>query len=128
MDLAAPFVGAFAAGSASLIRVQIPMIEAGQVPADAYLLDVREPDEWVAGHAPGAVHLPLMDIPARLEEVPRDGTVVVVCRMGGRSAQAVAYLMQNGYDNVVNLDGGMRDWAAAGKPMVSEDGQPARVA
>jgi rhodanese-related sulfurtransferase len=107
--------------------VQIPMIEAGQVPADAYLLDVREPDEWIAGHAPGAVHLPLMDIPARLEEVPRDGTVVVVCRMGGRSAQAVAYLMQNGYDNVVNLDGGMRDWAAAGKPMVSEDGKPARV-
>lgn len=103
------------------------MIQAGQVPADVYLLDVREPDEWAAGHAPGAVHLPLMDIPARLEEVPRDGDVVVVCRMGGRSAQAVAYLMQNGYDNVVNLDGGMRDWEAAGRPMVSEDGQPARV-
>jgi rhodanese-related sulfurtransferase len=127
VDLAAAFIEALTAGSASLIRVQIPMIEAGQVPADAYLLDVREPDEWIAGHAPGAVHLPLMDIPARLEEVPRDGTVVVVCRMGGRSAQAVAYLMQNGYDNVVNLDGGMRDWAAAGKPMVSEDGRPARV-
>jgi rhodanese-related sulfurtransferase len=103
------------------------MIDASGVPAGAYLLDVREPDEWIAGHAPDAVHLPLMDIPARLEEVPRDGDVVVVCRMGGRSAQAVAYLMQNGYDNVVNLDGGMRDWAAAGKPMVSEDGQPARV-
>lgn len=107
--------------------MQIPTILADQVPAEAYLLDVREPDEWVAGHAPGATHLPLMDIPARLEEVPRDGDVVVVCRMGGRSAQAVAYLLQNGYDNVVNLDGGMRDWAAAGKPMVSEDGQPARV-
>lgn len=107
--------------------MQIPTILADQVPADAYLLDVREPDEWVAGHAPDAVHVPLMDIPARLEDVPRDGEVVVVCRMGGRSAQAVAYLMQNGYDNVVNLDGGMRDWAAAGKPMVSEDGQPARV-
>ena len=107
--------------------MQIPTILADQVPAEAYLLDVREPDEWAAGHAPGATHLPLMDIPARLEEVPRDGDVVVVCRMGGRSAQAVAYLMQNGYDNVVNLDGGMRDWAAAGKPMVSEDGQPARV-
>jgi rhodanese-related sulfurtransferase len=107
--------------------VQIPTIQADQVPADAYMLDVREPDEWVAGHAPSAVHLPLMDIPARLEEVPREGEVVVVCRMGGRSAQAVMYLMQNGYDNVVNLDGGMRDWAAAGKPMVSEDGRPARV-
>lgn len=103
------------------------MIQAAHVPADAYLLDVREPDEWLAGHAPGAVHLPLMDIPARLEDIPRDGDVVVVCRMGGRSAQAVAYLMQNGYDNVANLDGGMRDWAAVGKPMVSEDGRPARV-
>ena len=103
------------------------MIQAAHVPADAYLLDVREPDEWLAGHAPGAVHLPLMDIPARLEDIPRDGDVVVVYRMGGRSAQAVAYLMQNGYDNVANLDGGMRDWAAVGKPMVSEDGRPARV-
>jgi rhodanese-related sulfurtransferase len=103
------------------------MIQAADVPADVYLLDVRDPDEWVAGHAPEAVHVPMMDVPARLEEIPREGEVVVVCRMGGRSAQVVAYLMQNGYDNVVNLDGGMRDWAAAGKPMVSEDGQPARV-
>jgi rhodanese-related sulfurtransferase len=69
----------------------------------------------------------MMDVPARLDEVPRDGEVVVVCRMGGRSGQVVAYLMQHGYDNVVNLDGGMTDWAAAGRPLVSEDGQPARV-
>ena len=103
------------------------MIQAADVPAEAYLLDVREPDEWAAGHAPSAVHLPLMDIPARLEEIPREGEVVVVCRMGGRSARAVAYLMQNGYENVTNLDGGMQDWAAAGKPLVSEDGQAARV-
>jgi rhodanese-related sulfurtransferase len=103
------------------------MIQAADVAADAFLLDVREPDEWAAGHAPSAVHLPLMDIPARLEEIPRDGEVVVACRMGGRSARAVAYLMQNGYENVVNLDGGMQDWAAVGKPLVSEDGQPARV-
>jgi rhodanese-related sulfurtransferase len=94
---------------------------------DAYLLDVREDDEWAAGHAPGAHHVPMMDIPARLAEVPQDGGVVVVCRMGGRSAQVVAYLRGNGWDNVVNLDGGMEDWAAAGRMLVSEDGQPARV-
>lgn len=103
------------------------MIDAGQLPAGAYLLDVREPDEWSAGHAPDAVHLPMMEVPVRLEEIPRDGDVVVVCRSGGRSGQVVAYLQQQGYDNVVNLDGGMLDWAAGGRPMVSEDGQPARV-
>ncbi|MEV0267232.1 rhodanese-like domain-containing protein [Hamadaea sp. NPDC050747] len=107
--------------------MRIPVIDAGQLPAGAYLLDVREPDEWTAGHAPGAVHLPMMEVPARLEEIPRDGDVVVVCRSGGRSGQVVAYLQQQGYDNVVNLDGGMLDWAAGGRPMVSEDGQPARV-
>lgn len=103
------------------------MIDAAQVPAEAYLLDVREPDEWAAGHAPDAVHLPMMDIPARMEEVPRDGDVVVVCRSGGRSGQVVAYLRHHGFENVVNLDGGMLDWAAAGKPLVSEDGQSPRV-
>jgi rhodanese-related sulfurtransferase len=94
---------------------------------DAYLLDVREDDEWVAGHAPGAHHLPMMEVPARLADVPQDGDVVVVCRMGGRSGQVVAYLRQNGWDNVRNLEGGMEDWAAAGKDLVSEDGQPPRV-
>lgn len=93
----------------------------------AYLLDVREEDEWVAGHAPGAHHLPMMEIPARLSEVPQDGQVVVVCRVGVRSAQVVAYLRGHGWDNVVNLDGGLQDWAAAGRRLVSEDGQPARV-
>jgi rhodanese-related sulfurtransferase len=98
-----------------------------EVDDDAYLLDIREDDEWVAGHAPGAHHLPMMEVPARLADVPQEGDVVVVCRMGGRSGQVVAYLRQNGWDNVRNLDGGMEDWAAAGKELVSEDGQPPRV-
>jgi rhodanese-related sulfurtransferase len=97
------------------------------VSEDAYLLDVREHDEWAAGHAPGAHHVPMMEIPARLAEVPMDGDVVVVCRSGGRSGQVVAYLQRNGWDNVSNLAGGMEDWAAAGRPLVSEDGRPARV-
>ena len=93
----------------------------------AYLLDVREPDEWTAGHAPGAVHLPMMEVPARMAEVPTEGDVVVICRAGGRSGQVVSYLRNHGWDNVRNLDGGMQSWAAAGKDMTSEDGQPARV-
>lgn len=99
----------------------------GDVSDGAYLVDVREPDEWEAGHAPGAHHLPMMEVPGRLADIPRDGDVVVVCRSGGRSGQVVAYLTANGWDNVRNLAGGMRLWASAGRALVSEDGQPARV-
>jgi rhodanese-related sulfurtransferase len=98
-----------------------------QVDDDAYLLDVREPDEWAAGHAPGAHHLPMMEIPARMAEIPADGDVVVVCRSGGRSGQVVSYLLGQGWDNVRSLDGGMQSWAAASRDLVSENGQPARV-
>ena len=99
----------------------------GEVTDDAYLLDVREPDEWEAGHATGAHHLPMMEVPAKLAEIPTDREVVVVCRSGGRSGQVVSYLMGNGWDNVRNLDGGMQVWAATGRDVVSENGQPARV-
>jgi rhodanese-related sulfurtransferase len=106
---------------------QVPSVTAAQVDDGAYLLDVREPDEWTAGHAPGAHHLPMMEVPARLAEVPTDAEVVVVCRSGGRSGQVTSYLLGNGWDNVRNLDGGMKSWAAAGRETVSENGQPARV-
>jgi rhodanese-related sulfurtransferase len=106
---------------------QIPSVTPTDVPAEAYLLDVREPDEWEAGHAPGAHHVPMMEVPARMAEVPTDVDVVVVCRSGGRSGQVVSYLRNNGWDNVRNLDGGMRSWAGAGRDMISENGQPAQV-
>jgi rhodanese-related sulfurtransferase len=69
----------------------------------------------------------MMEIPARMAEIPDDSDVVVVCRSGGRSGQVVSYLTGNGWDNVRNLDGGMQSWAAAGRDVVSENGQPARV-
>jgi rhodanese-related sulfurtransferase len=106
---------------------QVPQVTASQVETDAFLLDVREPDEWTAGHAPGAHHIPMMEVPARIAEIPVDTDVVVVCRSGGRSGQVVSYLLGNGWDNVRNLDGGMHSWAAAGRDVVSENGQPARV-
>ncbi|ROO52628.1 rhodanese-related sulfurtransferase [Micromonospora sp. Llam0] len=105
----------------------IPTVDVPDVSADAYLLDVREPEEWAAGHAPGAHHLPMMEIPHRMADVPQEGDVVVVCRSGGRSGQVVAYLNQHGWDNVRNLTGGMQDWAAHSRPMVSESGEPPRV-
>jgi rhodanese-related sulfurtransferase len=95
------------------------------LPAGLHVLDVREDDEWRAGHVEGATHIPLRDVPARLSELP-EGQTLVVCKVGGRSAQAVAYLVRLGHD-VVNLDGGMLDWAAAGRPMVSETGAPPQV-
>lgn len=108
--------------------MQIPIIAPDEVGADAYLLDVREADEWEAGHAPSAIHLPMMEIPLRMAEVPRDRDVVVVCRVGGRSGQVVAYLRQQGWENVSNLDGGMVRWAAAGRPVVADDGREPQVA
>jgi rhodanese-related sulfurtransferase len=102
-------------------------IEAGAVPADAYLLDVREQDEWIAGHAPDAVHIPMTQLQERVAEVPDDQKVYVVCRVGGRSMQVAAWLGQLGHD-VVNVGGGMQSWEAASRPMVSETGQPPYVA
>ena len=95
------------------------------LPADLPVLDVREQDEWAAGHVDGALHIPLAELPARVSEVPA-GQVLVTCKVGGRSAQAVSYLHQLGHD-VVNLDGGMMAWQAAGRPMVSENGLPPQV-
>ena len=105
----------------------MPSVAASQVEPDVYLLDVREPEEWTAGHAPDAHHMPMMEVPVRMAEVPTDTEVVVVCRSGGRSGQVTSWLMGNGWDNVRNLDGGMHSWAAAGREIVSENGQPARV-
>lgn len=106
----------------------IPTVSVDDVAADAFFLDVREDDEWAAGHVPEALHVPMMEIPSRLEEIPDDRDVVVVCRVGGRSAQVVAFLQQHDRERTINLAGGMSDWAAAGRPMVSEDGGAPRVA
>ncbi|MFJ6075779.1 rhodanese-like domain-containing protein [Streptomyces sp. NPDC093065] len=95
-----------------------------------FLLDVREDDEWQAGHAAGALHIPLSEFVARYGELaeaaPQDGRVHVLCRVGGRSAQATMYLVQRGVD-AVNVDGGMQEWAAAGRPVVDDKGEPGHV-
>jgi rhodanese-related sulfurtransferase len=105
----------------------IPTVTPEDLPDDALVIDVREHDEWVAGHAPGAVHIPLGDIPARLDQLPiTDESLPIVCRSGGRSYRAVQWLVQQGFD-VVNVDGGMRGWHAAGKAMTSDDGREPHV-
>jgi rhodanese-related sulfurtransferase len=102
---------------------QVPEISVPDLPDAARLLDVREDDEWAAGHASGAAHVPLAEVPTRLPDLPDADPVYVVCRSGKRSAQAVAWLNQQGRTSV-NVAGGMQAWAAAGRPMVAETGQP----
>ncbi|MGW5050805.1 rhodanese-like domain-containing protein [Actinokineospora sp. NPDC004072] len=105
--------------------MNVPTASVAQIPAEATLLDVREPDEWAAGHAPGAVHIPMGELAGRLDELP-DAPLHVICRSGGRSARVTAYLNANGWD-AVNVEGGMQSWAAAGKPMAAETGAPPEV-
>ena len=94
-----------------------------QVQATAYLLDVREPDEWAAGHAPTARLLPMSELIERIDELPDDDPLYVVCRSGGRSARVVAYLANQGYP-AVNVDGGMQAWSAQGREVVADAGTP----
>ena len=102
-------------------------VQPSEVTEGAYVLDVREDDEWAAGHIPGATHIPMSGLLARVAEVPRDGDVVVVCKVGARSAQVSAYLRQQGWDNVRNLDGGVVAWVGAGKAFVTDTGAPPAV-
>jgi rhodanese-related sulfurtransferase len=98
----------------------VPVSEvADELPEGFLLLDVRENDEWTAGHAPAAVHIPMSEISGRLGELPQDDNLFVICRSGGRSARVTAYLNANGWD-AVNVDGGMRTWADTGRPLVGE--------
>jgi len=94
----------------------------------AVLLDVREPFEWQAGHAPKARHIPLGQLAQRVRELPADRPVVVVCRSGNRSARAAAALVRDHGRTASNLRGGMRAWAAAGLPVVGRGGRPGSVA
>ena len=94
--------------------------------AGAALLDVREVDEWQAGHAPDAQFIPLGEIESRTNELSTDRRIVAVCRAGGRSERATRFLRAQGFD-VVNLTGGMRAWAAAGLDVVTDDGRAGSV-
>lgn len=92
----------------------------------AKVLDVREDYEWEAGHIDGAVHIPLGQLPERLEELDPDEDLFVICRTGGRSFRAAAWLVGNGY-SAVNVAGGMDAWMEAGRAMVSDTGQQPTV-
>ena len=102
-----------------------PVVDPRQI-GDDLLVDVREDDEWAAGHAPEAVHLPLSALVARVDELPADRPLAVVCRVGSRSAQAAGWLLAQGRP-ARNVDGGMLRWQALGLPLVADGAAPARV-
>jgi rhodanese-related sulfurtransferase len=101
--------------------------EAAQIPADdaivlvddaGWLLDVREPDEWNRGHSPSAHLIPMGSIMDRIDEIPSDRQIVVVCHSGYRSWQVTKALVEVGYD-AVNVAGGMEAWQSAGGVVVA---------
>lgn len=121
-------------GSPGRMSVQEAAVRTGHGNAagsggDAVLLDVREPHEWQAGHAPRAVHLPLSalaagaGLPAHAQARP----LVVICRSGNRSRQAAELLATRGAE-AVDVIGGMRDWAGAGLPVVDPRGGNGTIA
>lgn len=109
----------------------LPTVDAAEalrlVGDGAVLLDVREPAEWVAGHAPTAVHVPLGDLPSGGFAPAPGQRVLVVCRSGNRSKSATAHLIALGVD-AWNVAGGMGAWQASGGVVVDAQGAPGRVA
>ena len=85
----------------------------------SFLLDVRTQEEWVEYHAPNTTLIPLDQLPARLNELPRDREIVVVCRSGNRSQQGRDILLNAGFTQVTSMAGGLKAWQAAGYPTVT---------
>jgi len=102
-------------------------VPAATVPDDGWLLDVREDDEWAAGHVPGATHIPMGQLSARTDELPQDKEIYVICRSGMRSARVTVALNGAGW-RALNVGGGMQEWATAGRPMVTDSGATPFVA
>jgi rhodanese-related sulfurtransferase len=101
----------------------VAQVPAAEVPAGAFVLDVREHDEWDAGHIPGAVHIPLGELGARYTELEHGRPLFVICRSGIRSDRAAQALAGAGWD-ARNVSDGMMGWQAAGRPMAGESGSP----
>lgn len=100
----------------------LPHVDAASVPDEGLILDVRDRADFAAGHAPGAVNVPLSQLPERLADLPRplgDGPLPVSCGGGRKQTRAVAFLRAHGVDAAA-LTGGIRGWQAAGRPVVAD--------
>lgn len=125
-SLLASVLFTIATGSAALAAADtLPTVDVKQGAAlqsrGALLIDVREADEYAEGHAPGSTLIPLGQLQQRLPEISgyKNQPVVLICRSGRRSAQALKLLEQAGFSAAVNLEGGMNAWQKAGLPVIS---------
>jgi glyoxylase-like metal-dependent hydrolase (beta-lactamase superfamily II)/rhodanese-related sulfurtransferase len=100
-------------------EIAVDALDARQ--GDDLVLDVREPAEYDHGHVPGSINLPQADLASRLEELPRDRPVYVLCQGGFRSLRAARFLKQMGFEQVASVKGGTMAWSAAGKPLAGEE-------
>lgn len=108
-----------AASSAALPAEVTPTQAAQMLSEGAFILDVRQPEEWAEGHIEGATLIPLDQLGNRLNEIPKDSNIVVVCRSGNRSAQGRDLLLLNGFTQVTSMAGGMNGWQSAGLPVIT---------
>jgi glyoxylase-like metal-dependent hydrolase (beta-lactamase superfamily II)/rhodanese-related sulfurtransferase len=110
---------------------EVQRLEAAALPSDrtAVLVDVREPEEYVAGHIPGATNIPQADLASRLEELPRNRPIMVICQHGMRSLRAAQFLRQAGFSDVTTVTGGTSAWVGAGRSLVTGEMpvKPSRV-
>lgn len=114
------FVSRGTAGAANSLPREITVAEAvAKRDAGAFILDVRQPEEWNEFHVPDSTLIPLDQLAARVDELPRDQEIVIVCRSGNRSGQARALLLDAGFTQVTSMAGGLNQWKAAGYPTVS---------
>lgn len=104
----------------------VPSVTVAAMPADPFLLDIREADEWSAGRAPSARHLPMSQLAARIDEIPHEDPLYVICRTGSRSARVVAYLADQGFA-AVNVEGGMWAWVRAGRALTADGGHQPEI-
>ena len=89
------------------------------VASGSLVIDVRETDEYIAGHVPNAISIPLSTLPDRIDEFRHEGTVYVICQSGGRSMRACQYLADFDINNLVNIAGGTSGWIASGNAVVT---------
>ena len=112
-------LGGEQASSTGNLPASVSVDEAYQLYQDGtFVLDVRTPEEWNEFHAPNTTLIPLDELASRVNELPKDQPIVVVCRSGNRSQAGRDILLQAGY-NATSMNGGLTEWRASGHPVVS---------
>lgn len=120
LELAAIWVNSRGTAASSGYPREVSVEEAAaKREAGAFILDVRQPEEWNDFHIPDSTLIPLGELASRVDELPRDQEIVVVCRSGNRSQQGRDILLEAGFSQVTSMAGGVTQWRAAGHPTVS---------